>query len=123
LAALAATAGPGEGAAAALSAAAAAAAMACGSNGSSRGQSVAAGVVPDFVQVLQLAQQQLCQQQVEREGLQAKLNEARAAVERKNTLIRWAQSVVGVARTCRFWRGRFLQLILEWVTWGLLAAD
>jgi hypothetical protein len=94
LAALAATAGPGEGTAAALAAAAAAAAMACGSNGGSRGPSAAAGV-PDIVQVLQLAQQQLCQQQLDREGLLAKLNETRAAIERKNTLIRFAQRNAG----------------------------
>jgi hypothetical protein len=69
--------------------------MACGSNGGSRGPSAAAGV-PDIVQVLQLAQQQLCQQQLDREGLLAKLNETRAAIERKNTLIRFAQRNAGM---------------------------
>lgn len=102
LAALAATAGAagaGTGdAAAALSAAAAAAAAGVGAAASaSSGKSA-----PDFVQVLMLAHQQLCEQQVAREGLQAKLSEAKAAIERKNVLIRWAE--LGPAGRAR-WRG------------------
>lgn len=75
--------GAGEGGAALAAAAAAAAAASISARGTT-----AAGGAADVGQVLVLAHQQLCEAAVGREGLQAKLAEAKAAIERKNVLIR-----------------------------------
>jgi hypothetical protein len=69
-------------------AAAAAAAAASSAGSSNRGATAAPG--PDYLSVLQLLERLLREQQSGKEVLQARLAESKAALERKNTLIRWA---------------------------------